>query len=951
MNTPLAAPQKTLVLVDGSSYLYRAFHAMPDLRVDRSDPNSAPTGAVRGMINMMQALAKEIQSDYAVCIFDAPGPTFRDEIYPQYKAQRAPMPDDLRAQIEPIHEVVKLMGWPVMAVKGVEADDVIGTLAKLGAQQGFNVMISSGDKDLSQLVEPSITVVDTMNGKRRDVAGVTAEFGVPPELMVDYQTLVGDTVDNVPGVAKVGPKTAAKWLVEYGSLDNLLANALDIKGVAGQNLREAVDWLPTGRSLVTIKTDCDLAAEIASWPDLAALAKHTPDEQALSAFYARMGFKSLINKGTVAQSAKPAAAKKAAGGTSGSLFDDDSTGEGSGAASVGEADGLDPAAANSSVTGPLTYTTVLTAEALQSWVTKLMAAPLVAVDTETNALDPMTAELVGISVCITPGEAAYIPVGHNYPDAPAQLPAQHVLDALRPWLESAEHHKLGQHVKFDRHIFANCGVQVRGYVHDTMLQSYVLEVHRPHGLESLAKRHVGRTGLSFEDLCGKGVNQITMAQVAVDTASQYACEDADMCLDVHLHLYPKLKSFAGLKRIYELEMASSEALFRIERNGVLIDGPTLAKQSNELGARIVALEAKAHELAQQPFNLGSPKQIGEIFFTKLGLPVVKKTATGAPSTDEEVLEKLAADYPLPACILEYRGLAKLKSTYTDKLAGLANAKTGRVHTHYAQAVAVTGRLSSNEPNLQNIPVRTEEGRRVREAFVAPAGRMIASADYSQIELRIMAHLSEDQALIHAFKEGLDVHRATAAEIFNVGLDQVTSEQRRYAKVINFGLIYGMSAFGLAKNLGIDNTAAKNYIQTYFERYPGVRQYMEETREQAKAQGFVETVFGRRLYLPEINSPNGPRRAGAERAAINAPMQGTAADLIKMSMLKVQEALDQANNGVIMIMQVHDELVFELPLEQADWVREQVPKLMADVAQLRVPLLAEVGMGANWEQAH
>jgi DNA polymerase I len=452
-------------------------------------------------------------------------------------------------------------------------------------------------------------------------------------------------------------------------------------------------------------------------------------------------------------------------------------------------------------------------------------------------------------------------------------------------------------------------------------------------------------------LCGKGVNQITMAQVAVDTASQYACEDADMCLDVHLHLYPKLKSFAGLKRIYELEMASSEALFRIERNGVLIDGPTLAKQSNELGARIVALEAKAHELAQQPFNLGSPKQIGEIFFTKLGLPVVKKTATGAPSTDEEVLEKLAADYPLPACILEYRGLAKLKSTYTDKLAGLANAKTGRVHTHYAQAVAVTGRLSSNEPNLQNIPVRTEEGRRVREAFVAPAGRMIASADYSQIELRIMAHLSEDQALIHAFKEGLDVHRATAAEIFNVGLDQVTSEQRRYAKVINFGLIYGMSAFGLAKNLGIDNTAAKNYIQTYFERYPGVRQYMEETREQAKAQGFVETVFGRRLYLPEINSPNGPRRAGAERAAINAPMQGTAADLIKMSMLKVQEALDQANNGVIMIMQVHDELVFELPLEQADWVREQVPKLMADVAQLRVPLLAEVGMGANWEQAH
>ena len=944
MTTPLDAPQKTLVLVDGSSYLYRAFHAMPDLRVDRSDPNSAPTGAVRGMINMMQSLAKEVQSDYAVCVFDASGPTFRDEIYPDYKAQRAPMPDDLRAQIEPIHEVVKLMGWPVMAVKGVEADDVIGTLAKRGAEQGYNVVISSGDKDLSQLVEANIVVVDTMNGKRRDVAGVTAEFGVPPELMIDFQTLVGDTVDNVPGVAKVGPKTAAKWLVEYGSLENLLAHAHAIKGVAGQNLRDAVSWLPTGRSLVTIKTDCDLAAQVSTWPNLEGLSKQPPDADSLNAFYARMGFKSLMNKGTVAQEPKTAKAGNSTS-ASGSLFDDAPSSDGQAPATD------DQARANSSVNGPVNYTTVTTAEALQQWVKKVMAAPLTAIDTETNALDPMSAALVGISLCTTPGEAAYIPVGHNYPGAPAQLPLDQVLAALKPWLESPDHGKVGQHVKFDRHILANCGVHVRGYAHDTMLQSYVLEVHKPHSLESLAKRHVGRVGLSFEDLCGKGVNQITMAQVEVDKASLYACEDADMCLDVHLHLFPKLRSLAGLKRIYELEMASSEALYRVERNGVLIDAPTLAKQSNDLGARIVALEAKAHELADQPFNLGSPKQIGEIFFTKLGLPVVKKTATGAPSTDEEVLERLAADYPLPACILEYRGLAKLKSTYTDKLAGLANAKTGRVHTHYAQAVAVTGRLSSNEPNLQNIPVRTEEGRRVREAFVAPAGRMIASADYSQIELRIMAHLSEDQALIRAFKEGLDVHRATAAEIFNAGLDQVTSEQRRYAKVINFGLIYGMSAYGLAKNLGIDNTAAKNYIQTYFERYPGVKQYMQETREQAKAQGFVETVFGRRLYLPEINSPNGPRRAGAERAAINAPMQGTAADLIKMSMLTVQEALDAANNGVIMIMQVHDELVFELPVDQADWVRTQVPALMAEVAQLRVPLLAEVGMGVNWEQAH
>ena len=944
MTTPLDATQKTLVLVDGSSYLYRAFHAMPDLRVDRSDPNSAPTGAVRGMINMMQSLAKEVQSDYAVCVFDASGPTFRDEIYPEYKAQRAPMPDDLRAQIEPIHEVVKLMGWPVMAVKGVEADDVIGTLAKRGAEQGYNVVISSGDKDLSQLVEAHIVVVDTMNGKRRDVAGVTTEFGVPPELMIDFQTLVGDTVDNVPGVAKVGPKTAAKWLVEYGSLENLLANADAIKGVAGQNLRDAVDWLPTGRSLVTIKTDCDLAAEVSTWPNLEGLAKQTPNADSLNAFYARMGFKSLMNKGTVAQAPKVAKVANSKG-ASGSLFDDADSSD----TQAPTTD--DQAKANSSVSGAVNYTTVVTPDALQAWVKKVMAAPLTAIDTETNALDPMSAELVGISLCTTPGEAAYIPVGHNYPDAPPQLPLDHVLAALKPWLESPDHLKLGQHVKFDRHVLANCGINVRGYAHDTMLQSYVLEVHKPHSLESLAKRHVGRVGLSFEDLCGKGVNQITMAQVDVEKASLYACEDADMCLDVHLHLFPKLRSFAGLKRIYELEMASSEALYRVERNGVLIDAPTLAKQSNDLGARIVALEAKAHELADQPFNLGSPKQIGEIFFTKLGLPVVKKTATGAPSTDEEVLEKLAADYPLPACILEYRGLAKLKSTYTDKLAGLANAKTGRVHTHYAQAVAVTGRLSSNEPNLQNIPVRTEEGRRVREAFVAPQGRMIASADYSQIELRIMAHLSEDEALIRAFKEGLDVHKATASEIFNVGLDQVTSEQRRYAKVINFGLIYGMSAYGLAKNLGIDNTAAKNYIQTYFERYPGVKQYMEETREQAKAQGFVETVFGRRLYLPEINSPNGPRRAGAERAAINAPMQGTAADLIKMSMLKVQEALDAANNGVIMIMQVHDELVFELPVDQADWVRTQVPALMAEAAQLRVPLLAEVGMGANWEQAH
>ena len=924
--------EKTLVLVDGSSYLYRAFHAMPDLRVDRNDPQSAPTGAVRGMINMMQSLSRDIASDHAVCVFDAPGKTFRDDLYPDYKANRSPMPDDLRAQIEPVHEIVKLMGWPLLMVPGVEADDVIATLAKTAAAQGFEVIISSGDKDLSQLVDARITVVDTMNGKRRDVAGVTAEFGVPPDLMIDYQTLVGDTVDNVPGVAKVGPKTAAKWLVEYGSLENLLAHADEIKGVAGQNLRDAVAWLPKGRALVTMRTDCDLSTELPSWPDVEGVRKQVPDEAALMAFYERMGFKSLINKGT----ATPAATRTS--GRSGDLFAPATPEE-------------SPIAATSAVTGDLQYTTVLDHASLQQWVTRCLAADLVAIDTETTALNPLQAQLVGISLSIQPGEAAYIPVGHVYPGAPDQLPLADVLSALRPWLEDPTHAKLGQHVKYDRHVFANHGVEVKGYRHDTMLQSYVLEVHRPHGLESLAERHVGRKGLTYEDLCGKGVNQISIAQVDIAQVTQYACEDADQCLDVHLALWPRIQAVPGLMRIYQLEIESSEALFRIERNGVRIDAPTLSKQSHELGQRILALEAEAHALAGKPFNLASPKQIGDIFFNQLGLPVVKKTASGAPSTDEEVLEKLAADYPLPARILEHRGLAKLKSTYTDKLAGLADPRTGRVHTHYAQAVAVTGRLSSNDPNLQNIPIRTAEGRRVREAFVAPEGRLIASADYSQIELRIMAHLSEDAALIRAFQEGLDVHRATAAEIFNVGLDQVTSEQRRYAKVINFGLIYGMSAFGLARNLGIDNTAAKNYIQTYFARYPGVRQYMDNTRDQAKAQGYVETVFGRRLYLPEINSPNGPRRAGAERAAINAPMQGTAADLIKMSMLKVQGMLDTVQNGALMIMQVHDELVFELPADQVDWVREVVPDLMASVATLRVPLLAEVGVGNNWEQAH
>jgi len=925
-------PARTLLLIDGSSYLYRAYHAMPDLRAVPGDPASPATGAIRGMINMMQSLRKEVPAGFAACVFDASGPTFRDALYPEYKGHRSPMPDDLRAQIPPIHEVVRLLGFPVLDVPGVEADDVIGTLARAAAAQGLQVVISSGDKDLAQLVNEQIAIIDTMSGKRRDLAGVQAEFGVPAHLMVDYQTLVGDPVDNVPGVEKVGPKTAAKWLNEYGSLDALVARAGEIKGVAGENLRKALDWLPTGRQLVTIKTDCDLNGFVPGLPALDAVKMGEPDNTALKDFYEKYGFKSLAAKAAAGQDAPVSGGATAVepGATQG-LFDE---------APVVAGD-----------RAPLRYDTVLDWAQFDAWLARIEAAELVALDTETTSLDEMVAEIVGLSFSVTPGEAAYIPLRHAGPDAPEQLPFDEVLARLKPWLENPDKPKLGQHIKYDRHVFANHGIEVRGYLHDTMLQSYVLEVHKPHSLESLAERHTGRKGISYEDLCGKGAHQIPFAQVDVAKAAEYSCEDSDQTLDVHRVLWPRLQADEKLRFIYELEMQSSETLFRIERNGVLIDAPTLAAQSHELGQRIVALEQEAYAIAGQPFNLGSPKQLGEIFFDKLGLPVIKKTATGARSTDEEVLEKLAEDYPLPAKILEHRSLSKLKGTYTDKLAQMANPRTGRVHTHYAQAVAVTGRLSSNDPNLQNIPIRTPEGRRVREAFVAPAGHVIASADYSQIELRIMAHISDDAALLRAFHEGQDVHRATAAEVFGVELAQVSSEQRRYAKVINFGLIYGMSAFGLAKALGIDNTAAKNYIQRYFERFEGVKRYMDDTRQSAKSKGYVETVFGRRLYLPEINSPNGPRRGGAERAAINAPMQGTAADLIKLSMVAVQAALDTQQRGTRMIMQVHDELVFEVPEAEVDWVRTEVPRLMAGVAALKVPLLAEVGVGPNWDKAH
>jgi DNA polymerase-1 len=928
---------KVLLLVDGSSYLYRAFHAMPDLRAVPGDPTSPATGAIRGMINMMQKLRRDIRADYAACVFDAPGGTFRDELYPDYKATRSAMPDDLRAQIPAIHEVVRLLGWKVLHVPGVEADDVIGTLACMGTRSGMVTIISSGDKDMSQLVNEHVTVIDTMNDRRRDMMGVEVEFGVPPRLMVDYQTLVGDTIDNVPGVDKVGPKTAVKLLKEFGSLDALVARAHEVKGAVGENLRKALDWLPKGRQLLTIRTDCDLKDHIPGFPELEDIVIGGQDVDKLKDFYERHGFKGLVKQ--LEEHAVPPELieeykkkEKARPSSTPGLFEE-------------------PDLSGLSQATTLHYETIFTWEQFETWVQRIEAAPLVALDTETDSLDEMLATIVGLSFSPEPGLACYVPMTHDYQGAPDQLPRDEVLARLKGWLENPEKKKLGQHIKYDRHVFANHGIEVQGYQHDTMLESYVLEVHKPHGLASLAERHLGRTGIDYQTIAGSGAKHIGFNQVPIDKAAEYSCEDSDQTLDVHLALWPKLERDSKLRFIYDLEMQSSEVLYRVERHGVMIDSRFLSQQSHELGQRIMQLEREAHDLAGQPFNLGSPKQIGEVFFTKLGLPVVKKTASGAPSTDEEVLEKLAEDYPLPAKVLEHRSLSKLKGTYTDKLPQMTHPRTGRVHTHYAQAVAVTGRLSSNEPNLQNIPIRTVEGRRIREAFIAPPGSRIASADYSQIELRIMAHISEDAALLRAFREEMDVHRATASEVFGVGLDEVSSEQRRYAKVINFGLIYGMSAFGLARNLGIETAAAKNYIDRYFQRYPGVKQYMDETRLAAKSRGFVETVFGRRLYLPEINSPNGPRRGSAERQAINAPMQGTAADLIKISMVKVQEVLERQQRRTKMIMQVHDELVFEVPEDEVEWLKTEIPRLMASVAELRVPLLAEIGVGNNWEEAH
>ena len=904
---------KTLLLVDGSSYLYRAYHAMPDLR----GPDGGPTGALYGIINMLRRMRKEVTAEYSACVFDAKGKTFRDDWYPDYKANRPSMPEDLARQIEPIHVAVRALGWPLLMIDHVEADDVIGTLSVAAEKRGMKVIVSTGDKDLAQLVTDRVTLINTMTNETLDRAGVVAKFGVLPERIVDYLSLIGDTVDNVPGVEKCGPKTAVKWLAQYETLDGIVAHADEIKGAVGDNLRRALDFLPMARKLVTVDTACDLTPHLASIEEGLTSRPEARDE--LRDIFARHGFKTWLREVEVAEVV-----------------------EGPGA-------GVEVAPV---IDGERKYDTVQTWEQFDTWLAKINAAELTAFDTETTALDPMLAQLVGISLSVEANSAAYIPVGHRGPDHPEQLPRDEVLAKLKPWLESAGHKKVGQHMKYDEQVLANYGIAMNGIEHDTLLQSYVLESHRTHDMDSLALRHLGIKTIKYEEVAGKGAGQIGFDEVALEQAAEYAAEDADITLRLHQALYPQVAAEAGLSRVYrDIEVPTSRVLRKMERNGVLIDAEKLRLQSNEIAARLIELETEAYVLAEGEFNLGSPKQIGQIFFEKLQLPVVKKTPSGAPSTDEEVLQKLAEDYPLPKLLLEHRGLSKLKSTYTDKLPRMVNAQTGRVHTNYAQAVAVTGRLASNDPNLQNIPVRTAEGRRIREAFIAAPGHKLVSADYSQIELRIMAHISGDVSLLRAFAQGEDIHRATAAEIFSVTPLEVSSDQRRVAKVINFGLIYGMSAFGLAANLGITRDAAKLYIDRYFARYPGVASYMDETRASAKEKGYVETAFGRRLWLPEINGGNGPRRQAAERAAINAPMQGTAADLIKMSMIAVQDWLEASKVGTRMIMQVHDELILEVPDSELSEVRKRLPELMCGVAALKVPLVAEVGAGMNWEEAH
>ncbi len=900
------ASNKRLILVDGSSYLYRAFHALPPLT------NSAgePTGAIYGVVNMLRRLLKDYEPSHIAVVFDAPGKTFRDALFEEYKANRPSMPDDLRTQVRPLKDLVRAMGLPLLEVEGVEADDVIGTLARRAEADGWDVVISTGDKDMAQLVTDRITLINTMTGKTLDVAGVGEKFGVPPERIIDYLALVGDTSDNIPGIPKVGPKTAAKWLGQFGDLDSLVEQAEEISGKVGESLRAHLDKLPLSRQLATIR--CDVSLDRAP----ADLNRGKQDTAALREHFRRFEFSSWLSQ---LEQERAEAEPDLAG--------DDSA----------ETD----------------YRMIADQGNLDAWVQRLEQAELFAVDLETDSLDYMQARIVGFSFAIEPGEGVYIPVAHDGPDAPQQLDRGQVLAQLKPLLEDPDRPKLGQNLKYDMSVLARHGIRLRGVEHDTMLESYVLDsTATRHDMDSLALKYLGRSTIKFEDVAGKGAKQITFNQVPVDQATPYAAEDADVTLQLHRTLWPRLQEIPGLARIYsEIEVPLVSVLSRMERNGVFVDRKLLAEQSRELAQRMQELEQAAHKAAGGPFNLGSPKQIQEILFDRQGLPVLQKTPKGQPSTAESVLQELAQDYELPRLILEHRAMAKLKSTYTDKLPQMIDPDTGRVHTSYHQAVTATGRLSSSDPNLQNIPVRSQEGRRIRKAFVPAAGYKLLAADYSQVELRIMAHLSGDEGLRKAFADGQDIHRATAAEVFGTGPEQVSDEQRRAAKAINFGLIYGMSAFGLARQLGVERGRAQDYVDRYFERYPGVKAYMDNTRAQAHEQGYVETVFGRRLYLPEINSRNSQRRQYAERTAINAPMQGTAADIIKRAMIRVDDWLQRDEPDVLMVMQVHDELVFEVPEAEVEAVTREVTRLMVEAAELDVPLDVDVGVGENWEEAH
>ena len=925
----------TLLLVDGSSYLYRAYHAMAQL----SAPDGAPTGALYGVLNMLRRLRADYVHDYCAVVFDAKGKNFRHEMFPEYKATRPPMPDDLRPQAEALPNLVRLMGWPVLVIPQVEADDVIGTLAAMAGEAGWNVVVSTGDKDMAQLVNERVTLVNTMSGEKLDIEGVKEKFGGRPDQIRDYLALMGDKVDNVPGVEKCGPKTAVKWLEAYGSLAGVVEHAAEIKGKVGENLQAALPQLPLSYDLVTIKTDVDLHTELSD--GLESLRRTSPKWSQLAVDFKRWGFRTWLKE---AESRMHEAAD-------GDLFGSDTIGEQAALDMEKSSERLPEKAV---APEKLDYQAVTTEVQFAALLDKLSRADTIGIDTETTSLDAMNASLVGISIAFQAGEAVYIPVGHSLTAAPEQLDLQDVLGRLKPHLENPALKKIGQNLKYDQHVFANYGIALNGIAGDAMLASYIIESHLGHGLDELSERWLGLETITYESLCGKGAKQIGFADVAIGQAAEYAAQDADFALRLEAHLRAQMDA-KQLEMYEKMELPVVQVLFEMERNGVQIDRAELARQSAELGAELMKLEQEAYAAAGQPFNLNSPKQLQEILFDKMGIPTkgLKKTAKGGISTNEAVLEQLAPDYPLPKIILQNRSLAKLKSTYTDKLPEMISPKDGRVHTTYAQAVAITGRLASNNPNLQNIPIRTAEGRRVRRAFTAPQGSVIVSADYSQIELRIMAHLSGDKTLIAAFQNGEDVHRRTAAEVFGIAPENVSSEQRRYAKTINFGLIYGMGQYGLAKSLGIDNLSAKTFIDRYFARYPGVAEYMQRTKEQAAAQGFVETLFGRRLYLPDIRNKNANARAGAERAAINAPMQGTASDLIKRAMIDVSRWLVSDDLKSNLIMQVHDELVLEVPEAELDLVKEKLPQIMAKVddGMLKVPLVAEVGVGMNWEEAH